>query len=55
MTSISQFGGSTACAGSCVCSHVPIGCCDSRSADGVDSSTGLPVANSGVTETSVIS
>lgn len=54
MTFISQFGGSTACAGSCVCSHVPIGCCDSWSADGVDSPTGLPVADSGVNGTSAI-
>ena len=52
---VSQFGGSAACAGSRVRSHVPIGCCDSWSADGVDSPTGLLVADSGVNETFVIS
>jgi hypothetical protein len=47
---ISQLGGASACSGSCVCSHVPIGCCDSWSASGVDSATGLPVADSGMNE-----
>jgi hypothetical protein len=47
---ISQLGGATACSGGCVCSHVPIGCCDSWSANGVDSATGLLVADSGMNE-----
>jgi hypothetical protein len=45
---ISQIGDSTACAGGCVCAYVPVGCFNSWSANGVDSSAGLPMADSGI-------
>jgi hypothetical protein len=45
---VSQISGSAACVGGCVCAYVPVGCFDSWSANGVDSSAGLLVADSGI-------